>query len=746
MGALGTQDLAGEALAGDFKRARPYVNTLTPIGAVTASTVTATWSYSSPIVRAQAQFQVQLRNANGTVVLYDSMIQDGAGTSFAVPYVLSGGSSYRVYVRATDGFDWSLDPSTLEDWSWELFTSETVTAEDFPENSAVGSVYEIGINGVGYMLADGPDNPVVRRTATLQPPRFVTGDTPFAEAIEHHTFLGYSDFKNGAGQLMRSRTDSDPARFWDSLGINPFDDDSLQLLPQMSNTITGSHPSPRMAVANDRIYLVTAAGQLKSEQIGVGGDTTFSITGAGDVASMTSDGFHWYYADGASIYRNSTATDPTTAWSTVNAELIEWASDRLAAVYVDAGSPTMRCLTTLAPDGTEEVAGGRFKYPSAEATIPSITSGDGYLWFIVNRADTSAIHYWQLGSADTYAAVGLQLPAGQTAQVLGFYLGNVFVKATERKSSGGYRNYIYRCVPNEGRLVAELVLTFDTSAADDPTKGGFAGQGRRVLFAWPEMTDDVTPLSGVGAIDLSTGGWCRWIWTVNSAGPVFDLALYNGMLQILTNAGDIVGESTLPLTSGWIRTSHDDLGSVLQKVVDQYSITTAPLPSGGSVSVLLSLDVGNSYSSVGPAMATVGSTTRTWLQDTIVRTAGIEITITSNGATSPKVRHAQLRLHPLLISDQLLQLPVNCADQLTGLNGQLLPVDSPGAGLKRARVLEQLIGTQVKLQDLDWPLTKTSSIWEVVDAQTVTTGVFDKHQSRRVDSAVTTLTLRRSVS
>jgi hypothetical protein len=740
-GSLGSHSLAGAALGGTFLRARPYVTALTPVGAITAETPTVTWTYSSPVPRAQEQFQVQIRNESGTVILWDSLIEAGDGTTYMPDFRLSGGSTYRIYVRASDGFDWSLDPVTLEDWSWLTFTSETVSAEDFPELESVGSVYEIGINGVGYMLADSPETPVERRTSTLQPPRFTTGDTPFSEAIERYTYLGYSSFKNGAGQLLRSRPESDPSRFWDSHGINPFEDEALQLLHTVSVSQAGSYASAKMAVANGKAYLATASGELKAQDTPGGSTTTFSITGASAPTSMASDGFHWYYADGASIYRNSVAADPSTAWSAVNAELIEWAGDRLVAVYVDAGSPTQRVVSPLAPDGTEETTGGKFKYPSASTTIPAMTSGDGFLWFAVNHTDKSAIHYWRLGSADTYAAVGLELPAGQVAVALGFYLGNVFIKAVQTKTGGGYRNFIYRCIPDEGRLTAELVTTFDTSSSDAPTLNGFAGIGRLVLFNWTEMTTEATPKSGLGAIDLSTGGYSKWLYTA-SASPVWDVANWNGRAAFLQD-GDLFAEDTTYVTSGWLRTSHDDLASTLQKVVDQVSIVTDPLPSDSTIEAALSLDLGASYADVGAAFDGGGKTTQTWFFSRIVRSAGLELTLTGDGSATPKVRHAQARLHPILIADQLLQLPINCADQVAGLNGRSLPVNSPGAGLKRAKTLEALIGTQIKLQDVDWSLTRTSSIWEVVDAQTTTRGVFDKHQNRRVDSAVTVLTLRR---
>jgi hypothetical protein len=740
---LGSVSLAGAALAGTFLRARPYVTALTPSGSIEDETPTVTWSYSSTVPRAQEHYHVQLRNQNGTVVLWDSLVQDGADTSLAIDYRLSGGSSYRAYVRASDGFDWSLDSVTDDDWSYVLFTAETDSAVDFEDNDKVGSVYEIGINGVGYMLADSPEQPVERRSSTLQPPRFTTGDTPFSEAIERYTFLGYSDFKGGAGQFLRSRAESDPSRFWDSHGINPFEDEGLQLLHSTSVSRAGAYASARMIVSGGTAYLVTDVGDLDAQDEPGGAVTSFTIAAAAAPTSLASDGNYWYYADGAAIFRGRLPSDPGAAWSAIDADLIEWVGDRLAAVY-DLASEW--CVTTLAPDGTEEVVGGRFQYPAdAGTSISAITSGDGFMWFALNKADrNSVVHYWQLGSADTYAAIGLELPAGQAVMAMGFYLGNLFIKATEIKPDFSYRNYIYRCIPDQGRLNAELVVQYDTTDADTPSYGAFVGIGRLVLFPWFEMTTEDVPKSGLGAIDLSTGGYSKWL-TTSSTAVIRDVGNWGGRAVFLQD-GDLVAEDDTYVASGWLWTSQDDLASTLQKVLDQVSVLTDPLPTNSSVSVSRSIDSGNSYSSVGSALELSGSSTKTWLVSTIARTIGLELTLTSSdGLFTPKLQAAQARVHPLPISDQLLVLPINCADQLSGLNGAPLPVNAPGAGLKRSKVLESLIGTQVRLQDIDWALTRTASIWEVVDVATTTRGVFDKHQNRRVDTAVTTLTLRRAV-
>ena len=77
-----------------------------------------------------------------------------------------------------------------------------------------------------------------------------------------------------------------------------------------------------------------------------------------------------------------------------------------------------------------------------------------------------------------------------------------------------------------------------------------------------------------------------------------------------------------------------------------------------------------------------------------------------------------------------------------GLNGATIN-DAP-AGMARARALEALIGTRVLLQDIDWPVTRTAEVWEVVSAEYSATGTYDRARSRRVEQdPVCVVTLRR---
>jgi hypothetical protein len=744
MSEIGIDPIAGVPFGGGAViRNPPTVTVLQPVAVVSAQTPTIQWQYLSPIPRAQTAYRIRLLSQDGSAVLFDTFetpvspappeFTTLTSDTFQVvlPFILSNGNIYQVEVSASDGFDFSL-PVTA------TFAAALATVGDIPDVLSVGSVYEIGINGQGFMLADRPERPVRRRSILLEPPRLATTDTPFTEAVERYTMIGYSNFVSGAGQRRLDRSRSVDDRYWQSEGVDPFEDGELRLLPDTEREVVTTYANPLTVVADEELYVLTGAKQFTN--VDEPGDTpvVFSVAAAGTVKSVTSDGLFWYATDGSNIYRNDTAADPSSAWSTVDADLIVWCSDRIVAVEDDSGDAI---FTTLAPDGTEEVAGGRFKFE--DATITSVVAGDGYVWFSVDRAGVSEVRAWQLGGApESVSFTAFTLPAGETVTGLGFYLGNVFIRASCGCVAGGERAILYRAIPSEGVLNAQRVTGIAGSGLDQGS-GVWGGNDRYAFFSWKQMVD--ADRSGVGAIDLASGGWAKWLAASDTGadGAVSSIVSWRGRPTFTVVGAGVYTTINDPVPSGWLRTSHTDLGSSLSKIVDDIRVVFELLPGSSSVTVLLSLDNGNSYVQQGATVGLAGSKEVTYQVGRATATVGLEIRLTAAGGVSPVLSLAQVRVHPLSLRDELVVLPINCADTLSGLNGQVLPESGPGRGMQRIRFLENLISTRVKFQDVDWPRTKQSSIWEVVDIDTSGPGIYETRQNRRTDSAVATITLRR---
>jgi hypothetical protein len=458
---------------------------------------------------------------------------------------------------------------------------------------------------------------------------------------------------------------------------------------------------------------------------------TMTFTGS-TLVDITSDGTYWYVANTADEIFRGTNTTIGAAWVDLTAQgtvtRVEWCSDRLAVVYTNGSGQSV--VSTLGPSGTEEVAGGRFKYTGA--TVAAITSGDGYIWYAVNRTDRSVVFAWKLGSTDA-PFVAVDLPVGEAVTELFFYLGNVMIRVD--RGTGGT---IYRSVPSDGTLTPERVVELDGAQT---VAGGFTGVDRFVLFGWEDMSVDGR--SGVGAIDLSTGGWCRWLQAAAAGdnGSVGSLYNWDGLAGFVVNGSGVMHTSTSLSTSGFITSSVMDLASSLTKVIDSISISTDPLGSGAGVEVLVSTDSGTSFTEFG-TVNTPGVRAGSWPINRQAATVAVRLNLTAT-SVSPVVTMMQVKLHPLSLVDMVVELPISCADRQVGLNG--LEIQNSVGGLQRARELESLVGTRVVFQDVDYPSTGEVQVWEMVAAEYTSVGVFERQTGARQEAqAVCVCTLRKA--
>jgi len=726
---LATLPLGVEPLGGYWVRSDPVVTILTPVGVVQTPMVTVTWSYSSALSHPQTSFRALLKSGSGSTVLEDSGDQAGAGGSWSFGFLLQGFTNYRIEVQASDGFDTGSDE--IE------FSTELADASDFPDELRVGSIYEVAINGVGFMLADAPESEAkyTRRSSTLDAQRFADGDTPFSEAIERYSLLKHQNWSGGAGQRLLYRPSSDPSKYWDSEGINPFVEGQLSLLHQSSLDMTDTYANQLACIAaNHDIFVLVSDTQLcHIDEPGMA-ETTFNVgTGVGVVSSLTSDGNFWYATDGANIFRNNVAVTGGAAWSTVDVTEIQWCSDRLAGFDTVAVPPN---VTTFSSAGVEEVAGGRFSFP--DATLAGLTAGDGYMWWGVNRGREAQVYAWKLGSTDG-AFIALSLPAGERVTSLFSYLGNVFIASHafhvhEMSMEPEDMTHIYRCVPAEGKLTPELIAMLPPS-----NRTFWAGQQEFVAFTWKDMTMD-DGFTGIGVIDLGTGGYTKWHTSASTA-EAKSLCTWHGewAFTVSTQGLYTVVDHEDFVPEGWLITSSADLGSSVSKIFDEVTVTSRSLV--GTITVEWSRDTLESWNLLGTFQGD-GATQGIFQLEKQLPKVGFRITLTE-GVGTPILESLVTQLHPLTFADQIQTLPLRCSNRVVGQNGQEIDFSGPARGDQLARFVENLVPSRVKLQDVDWPTTKEVILCEAVGAETSTLGEFDPHLNRRVNSHVVMLTLRR---
>lgn len=613
-----------------------------------------------------------------------------------------------------------------------------------PEVSSVGRLYQVGINGTGYMLADDPrGGPGYRRQAIpLDPQRLATSDTPFSEAIERYSFASSDSWTGGSGQYYLHRPDSAGTAFYSSRGVDPFAvPGELTLLPSTVEEIDSSYANLRVTVVGDRLFAQTGDAQVTYVDTPGGSETAVAVSGAGTITALASDGEYWYAADGSNIYRGGTSSGG--AWSTQNAKDVIYAGGRICAAVVASGSAPNR-FTTLNDSGAEERPSGHITLP-AGTTITLGGETSAHVYFGAYKGNVGSVYAFPLGLDSSgnqgYPFQALELPGGLVPSAVGVGGGFVWVRAYRTEGSSAGQTVILKCIPDQtGALVATTVTELDSvGTSADHRVGGFAAHGDLVLWSWKGIASSI---AGVGASDLVGGGWAKWL-EAGVDGDVTSIDVWQGLpVFAVVGQGVYRQHATNYVTSGEIVTSIADGASALDKLWDEVVLVMAPLPTGGSVTVEYTLDRYGSFTSAGSA-STTGATTKTLTLAVVAKTFGTKLTLAGSGTTTPTLVLAQTRYHPLGLRDTLVQITIDCGDQLKGLNGAPLPDNGPGNGATRARTLQGLVQQRVKYQDIDWHMIGVSEIYEVEACDVQASIAYEPSRSGQALRPLATLTMRK---
>lgn len=593
-------------------------------------------------------------------------------------------------------------------------------------NPEVGKIYEIGINGVGYMLDDDPATEMSYRSlsAVLEPQRFADGATPVSESIERYSFVNSSEWRGGSGQRFANRDNSDLSSFFDSAGVDPFaEDQRLRLLPRLDKAVDNGNPD-LFCVAGSRYLLNRSSAAISAATVNVysvsGNTVTNDPSGAVGLSAITDLDIGYgrgFYATGTDLRATIFGSAGQSTLSTLDIYRVAWIGDRLAVIYRDSATSTWR-FSTLTTAGAEEIGGGLLTLPGANSAtmtscqyrIGAIAPGLGFTWFSGWTQDGDEAYVYVWGNDTTLSAsIAMAMPKGEIPLDMLFYQGGLYIYAVAANQA---KAKIYRCVTNGDGTLTPFLLVEDAGAAptnlDRPGRMLAAG-GRNVYFAWNSMVS--AGLGGCGVIDLGTGGFAkRCAAPAGDTGDVNSVYVWGNRPGIAVAGRGLYLEhpSTL-LSVGSLTTSTYDADSALDKRWDTISMSVDPAASS-TVEVEYSIDGGTTWVDAITANATAQALAAV---DVDAPSLAMRINLVGNGTVGPAVRVVSAKFHPLGLLDRILQLPVNCSDKAEGLNGAALPY-AKGSGMARARTLQGLMGNYVEIQDVDWHVTGTTELMEII--------------------------------
>lgn len=627
-----------------------------------------------------------------------------------------------------------------------LVSVEYPDVHSFADESAVGRLYQIGINGDGFMLADNPEKGMEyqRTVVPLDPQRLATSDTPFSEAIERYSFAAADDWDAGAGQRYYHRGASTASAYWDSTGLDPFTEKGrIKLLNATALEEAETYAGLKLVVVGDDLYYVSSATEVSRIQSAGASPTDITVAGGITISDLASDGQYWYIADGSNIYRGTTST-PGSAWSSQDALEVTWAAGRICAAVASSGSTPNR-FTTLNDAGAEDKANGHLTLPVGS----TITLGDttnGHFYFGGYAGTAGSVYAWKLGvdeSGDFFVPFeALKMPGGMIPTSVATGGGYVWVRGYRAEGSSQGQAVVLQCVPDgSGSLVATtLVELAAIGTAADHQVGAMCSYEDLMLFGWKTMT---AAKAGVGAVSLTTGGYAKW-YQASLDGDVSSIAVWKGLPVFAVKGRGIYRVNSAAFeTAGTLETSLFDGASALFKIWDDVSLTMDPLTSGESITASVTVDSGATFTALANGSVSESLKSHTVAISKQAKELGLKLVFVGSGSGDCALTFLSTRFHPLGLADTLVQIPVDCGDQLKGLNGAPLPENGEGKGVLRARTLQNLVQTRVRFQDIDWHVTGATESYEVESCEIEAISLYEPSRSGSALRMIAKLTLRK---
>ena len=307
-------------------------------------------------------------------------------------------------------------------------------------SSATSSPFDVKIGDLEFMLAVGPENPLIRRGADYRTQQVNFSAEPGETALGFWWQREQSTWHNGAGNPTFDGPGSGEAdiavgRFFDSYGVNVWEAGEISLLADTVRIETGAAiVGPVIGVepldpVSGIQYVYWADGDEIHQWDDVGGGVM--ATGSwGDVYSVATDGVNLYFTDGdqgasggvmAFKAAGFTALYTTGFDATADRYLLRWAKQRLMFVEdnriyeLDPNASAAALPTPL------------FTHDNADWIWTDIAEGPGAIYAAGYSGTTSAIYKFVLdtdGALPTLTAgiVACELPEGEKALCLKTYI------------------------------------------------------------------------------------------------------------------------------------------------------------------------------------------------------------------------------------------------------------------------------------------------------------------------------------
>jgi hypothetical protein len=563
--------------------------------------------------------------------------------------------------------------------------------------------YDVAIAGLPFLTAISDERPLTRGMAPVRKDQFDNQQIPGEQSLASWWLRSQSTFIGGAGVLYQDPSNDNQyaIRFFDSQGVNPWDNGRLTLLRKTTQRISDGTANKHLVLGwndgTDR-YWSAVGNTLRSDN----GTATTAITwgGANTIRSLTSDGTAYYAADNVQVYKG-TGNGAGVAWSatgTVNT-VVRWVKGRIMLALDNKIYETTNAgVQTL-----------RFTHLNTAWTWTDMCEGTNAIYAAGSAGSQSSIYKFVLSSTgdvptlSTGGVLTAQLPLGEIVQSLTSYLGTFVGIGTSRGFRVGQ-------IDDNGDIVYGPLLFTNTS--------GVKAVGAYDRFFFVAATNAINGQSGLYRVDLGQPIQDNGV----SAGVRFayatDLqALMSGEVSSVTNFGNsdrmvftVVGQgsylehATDREATGWLKTGRTRFNTLEPKIfkfvtvktpVSQFgSVGVSVVDPGGAETSIFSVSEGSSVSIENVIMAAPTAAVE-WVQlkFTLGRSSGTP-------AQGGEMNGWQLKAMPGATRQRLFQIPLACFDEEKDRSGQRFGYE--GMSRERLEAFEQIAqrGDAVSFQDL----------------------------------------------
>lgn len=358
----------------------------------------------------------------------------------------------------------------------------TVTSATQGVSEEVPGLYDAAVGGHPYLIDRKSDDHKHQSIQTLRPV-FVQADTLGEKNINPESLfrMSQNSWHHGAGQVHLDRSDSDPARFRSSKGVDVWTRWQLSLLPDTTAARVSANSNLKLAVAGSRLYLTDGNNLVYTGDLS--SFTTVTGTPAAAAKGVTSDGYTIYTAYTANGLWSTTRTTGAATQLVTGTDTFDTVAYVKGRLMVSKG----RSLYNIVSTTPAALPTALFDQPNTDFAWVGFAEGAVAIYAAGFSGDKSLIYRIGIqpdGTALDVPIVAGQLPDGEIIRSIGSYLGFVIVG-----TDTGFRF----CIPTaSGDLQIGPVVTTGACYC-------FEGQDRFIWFGWNNYDASST---GLGRMDL----------------------------------------------------------------------------------------------------------------------------------------------------------------------------------------------------------------------------------------------------